>query len=55
MTVQHVTCSDKLGYTRRVLRLARHGVPVGDYRSVEELGRHVEVGTLSEDAEQDQG
>jgi thioesterase domain-containing protein len=49
MTVQHVTYTDKLGYTRRVLRLARHGVLVGDCRTVEELGRHVDVDTLRED------
>jgi thioesterase domain-containing protein len=49
VTVQHVTYTDKLGYTRRVLRLERHGVPVGDFRSVEELGRHVDVATLRED------
>jgi hypothetical protein len=46
-TVQHVTYTDKLGYIRRVLRLARHGTLVGDYRTVEELGRHVDVDSLS--------
>jgi hypothetical protein len=30
------------------LRLARHCDLVGDYRTVEELGRHVDVGTLSD-------
>lgn len=49
VTVEHVTYTDKLGYERRVLRLKRHGVFVGDFRSVEELGRHVEVASLSED------
>jgi hypothetical protein len=48
VTVQHVAYTDKLGYTRRVLRLARHGDLVGDYRTVEELGRHVDVSTLSD-------
>jgi thioesterase domain-containing protein len=48
MTVQHVTYTDKLGYIRRVLRLARYGTLVGDYRTVEELGRHVDVDSLSE-------
>ena len=48
-TVQHVTYTDKLGYVRRVLRLARHGTLVGDYRTVKELGRHVDVDSLSED------
>jgi hypothetical protein len=49
VTVQHVTYTDKLGYERRVLRLKRHGVFVGDFRSVEELGRHVDVAGLRED------
>ncbi|HEY7102177.1 MAG TPA: hypothetical protein VH573_11110 [Mycobacteriales bacterium] len=49
ITVQHVTYTDKLGYTRRVLRLARHGDPVGDYRAVDELGRYVDVATLSDE------
>jgi hypothetical protein len=49
VTVQHVTYTDKLGYTRRVLRLARHGVLVDDYRTVEELGRHVDVDSLTEE------
>jgi thioesterase domain-containing protein len=48
VTVQHVTYPDKLGYIRRVLRLARHGAHVGDYRTVEELGRHVDVESLSD-------
>jgi hypothetical protein len=48
ITVQHVTYTDKLGRTCRVLRLARHGDPVGDYRTVDELARHVDVATLSE-------
>ena len=48
-TVQHVTYTDKLGYTRRVLRLARHGDQVGDYRAVDELGRYVDVATLSDE------
>jgi hypothetical protein len=49
VTVEHVTYTDKLGYRRRVLRLKRHGVFVGDYRTVEELGREVDVATLHED------
>jgi hypothetical protein len=50
VTVEHVTYTDKLGYERRVLRLKRHGVFVGDYRSVEDLARHVDVASLREDA-----
>ena len=49
VTVQHVTYTDKLGHLRRVLRLERHGVFVGDFRTVEELGRHVEVTGLRQD------
>ena len=49
VAVEHVTYTDKLGHTRRVLRLKRHGVFVGDYRSVEELGREVDVAALRED------
>jgi hypothetical protein len=49
VTVEHVTYTDKIGYTRRVLRLKRHGVFIGDYRTVEELGKQVDVGTLTEE------
>jgi hypothetical protein len=49
VTVEHVTYTDKIGYTRRVLRLKRHGVFVGDFRTVEELGRQVDVSTLTEE------
>ena len=49
VTVEHVTYTDELGYSRRVLRLKRHGVFVGDFRSVEELGRQVDVATLRAD------
>ena len=49
VTVEHVTYTDKIGYTRRVLRLKRHGVFIGDFRTVEELGKHVDVGTLTEE------
>lgn len=48
VTVEHVTYTDKLGYTRKVLRLRRHGVFVGDYRTVDELGRQVDLATLRE-------
>jgi hypothetical protein len=51
VTVEHVTYTDKLGYTRRVLRLRRHGVFVGDYRTVEDLGREVDLATLRESEE----
>lgn len=48
MTVEHVTYTDKLGYSRKVLRLRRHGLFVRDFRTVEELGREVDLATLSE-------
>ena len=51
VTVEQVTYTDKLGYQRRVLRLRRSGVFVGDFRSVEELARHVDLSTLREDAD----
>jgi hypothetical protein len=54
VTVAHVIYTDKLGYTRRVLRLERHGVAVGDFRTVEELGQHVDVATLRAEGEEDQ-
>jgi hypothetical protein len=49
VTVEHVTYTDKIGHSHRVLRLKRHGVFVGDFRSVEELGRQIDVATLRED------
>jgi hypothetical protein len=49
VTVEHVTYTDKIGHTRRVLRLKRHGVFIGDFRTVAELGRHVDVSTLTEE------
>jgi hypothetical protein len=49
VTVEHVTYTDKLGHTRRVLRLRRHGLFVGDFRTVDELGREVELATLREE------
>jgi hypothetical protein len=55
VSVEHVTYTDKLGYTRRVLRLARYGVPVGDCRTVEELGGQVDVDTLTGDGSGEAG
>jgi len=49
VSVGHVTYTDKLGHTHRVLRLRRHGVFVGDFRTVEELGRQVDLATLREE------
>ena len=40
---------DKLGHDRRVYRLHRHGVFVGEYRTPEELAKQVDLATLVED------
>lgn len=48
VTVEHVTYTDKLGHSRKVLRLRRYGLFVRDFRTVEELGREVDLATLSE-------
>ncbi|MFL6128150.1 MAG: hypothetical protein ACJ73E_03690 [Mycobacteriales bacterium] len=48
VTVEHVTYADKLGYSRRVLRLRRHGVFIRDFRTVEELAKEVDLATLRE-------
>ena len=55
VTVEHVTYTDKLGHTRRVLRLRRHGVFVRDYRTVAELGRDVDLATLREQEDPPEG
>ena len=49
VTVEQVTYTDKLGYTRRMLRLRRHGVFIGDFSTVEALARQVDLSTLRED------
>jgi hypothetical protein len=40
---------DKLGYDRRVYRLSRHRVFVGEYKTPEELGRVVDLAMLVEE------
>ena len=42
---------DTAGRDRRVYRLSRHGVFVGEYTTPEELGRHVDLAKLVEDEE----
>lgn len=49
VTVEQVTYTDKLGYLRRVLRLRRHGVFIGEYLTPEELGKVVNLAELVED------
>ncbi len=48
VTVEHVTYTDKLGYTRRVLRLRRNGAFIRDFRTVQELAKEVDLATLRE-------
>ena len=36
---------------RQVYRLRRNGVFIGDYKTVDELGKHVDLSTLVEDAD----
>jgi hypothetical protein len=58
VTVEHLTYRDKLGYTRRVLRLRRDGVLVRDCSAVEALGREIDLTSLEAgvaDATRNQG
>ena len=48
-TVEVVAYMDKMQTHRQVYRLRRHGRHVGDYKSVDELGKHVDLSTLVED------
>jgi hypothetical protein len=48
-TVEAVSYVDKMQTRRQVYRLKQHGVWIGDYKSVEELGKHVDLSTLVED------
>lgn len=47
--VRHVEYTDKLGVRRRVLRLTRHGAHVGDFKTVEKLGKKVDLAGLVAD------
>ena len=42
---------DKLGYDRRVYRLSRHRVFIGEYKTPEELGKVVDLAGLVEEAD----
>jgi len=48
-TVEVVAYVDKMQTHRQVYRLQRHGVWVGDYKTVDEFGKHVDLATLVED------
>jgi hypothetical protein len=47
--VDVITYVDKMQQTRRVYRLTVHGVFVGEFKTVEELGRKVDLAKLVED------
>lgn len=47
--VDVITYVDKMQQTRRVYRLQRHGVFIGEYKTPEELGKAVDLATLTED------
>jgi hypothetical protein len=48
-TVEVVAYVDKMQTRRQVYRLRRNGVFIGDYKTVDELGKHVDLSTLVED------
>ena len=47
--VEVIRYVDKLGYDRKVYRLSRHGVFIGEYKTPEELGTVVDLARLVED------
>jgi hypothetical protein len=47
--VDLIAYTDIAGRDRRVYRLRRHGVFIGEYRTPEELGKAVDLATLVED------
>jgi hypothetical protein len=49
VVVEVIRYLDKLGYDRRVYRLSRHRVFIGEYTTPEELGKAVYLATLIED------
>ena len=48
--VDVIAYRDKMQQDRKVYRLTRHGVFIGEYKTAEELGKHVDLATLVEDA-----
>jgi hypothetical protein len=49
-TVEVVSYVDKMQTRRDVYRLRKRGAFIGDYKTVDELGKHVDLATLVEDA-----
>jgi len=47
--VDVIRYTDKLGYDRRVYRLSRHGVFIGEYKTPEELGKVADLATPVEE------
>ena len=45
-----VSYVDKMQTRRQIYRLKQNGVWIGDYKTVDELGKHVDLSTLVEDA-----
>jgi len=51
VSLEVVSYTDKMQTFRQVYRLRRHGRHVGDYKNVEDLGKHVDLPTLVEDGD----
>ena len=49
ITVEQVDFEDKAGHRLRVLRARQYGVFLGDFRSIEELAKVLDVSGLVED------
>jgi hypothetical protein len=51
VVVEVIRYVDKLGYDRKVYRLSRHRVFIGEYKTPEELGKQVDLATVVEEAD----
>jgi len=49
VVVDVIRYTDTHGYDRRVYRLSRHRMFIGEYKTPEDLGKHVDLATLVED------
>jgi hypothetical protein len=49
--VDVICCTDKLGYDRKIYRLSRHRVFIGEYKTPGELGKQVGLATVVEEAD----
>jgi hypothetical protein len=50
VVVDEIRYRDKMQQDRRVYRLQQHGVFVGEFKTPEELGKHVDLAALVEEA-----